>query len=162
MLENPNRRARRTHARTAALLPLLVAACLGSAAPSHAAARNTLRYIQPVVSRGHATTYDVCLYSTAEFPMRDEVVTLAIGGQAFINSRYLQGGDLHTIIFSLTQSQYLSLHNGDPIAVYYGQGDASLSTAQWSFGTLRGVPAPPATKRSVSASAQTTTHRGTK
>jgi hypothetical protein len=158
MTEHPNCRARRTHAWAAAVLPLLLAAYLGGATPSHAAPRNTIRYIQPVVSRGHVTTYAVCLYSTTEFPMRNEVITLSIGGKTFINSSYVQGGDLHTILFSLTQSDYQALKNGDPVAVFYGQNDALNPAAQWSFGTLSGLP----TKPAATTSARIAPQRGKK
>ncbi len=133
-------RARRMPAWKAGALPLLLAACVAGAAPSQAAPRNTIRYIQPVISRGHVTTYAVCLYSTAEFPMRDEVITLSIGSKTFINSSYVQGGDLHTIIFTLSPSDYQGLKNGDPVAVFYGQGDSFNTASQWSFGTLSGLP----------------------
>ena len=150
MTEHTNRRTRR-HAWTAAALPLLLAACLQGAAPSQAAPRNTIRSIQPIVSRGRVTTYAVCLYSTTEFPMRNEVITLSIGGKTFINSSYVQGGDLHTIIFSLTQSDYLALKNGDPVAVFYGQSDASNPAAQWNFGALSGLPRTIAIKTAAAA-----------
>lgn len=137
MTEHTDRRGRRYPARTRLLTPLLLATCLGIAVPSHAS-ENTVLYIQPVLSRG-PVTYSIGLYSSVEFPMRDEVATLSIGGKSFINSSYVQGGDLHTIIFSLTQSQFQSLKNGDQMVVYYGQSDASDPAAQWVFGTFQGV-----------------------
>lgn len=137
MTEHLKRRPQRARAWTTTLL---LVACAASAAPSYAASANIIRYIQPVVSRGHVITYAVCLHSTAEFPMRNEVITLSIGRKTFINSSYVQGGDLHTIIFSLTQNDYQALKNGDPVSVFYGQSDAFNTAAQWSFGTLHGLP----------------------
>ncbi|MGI4789036.1 MAG: hypothetical protein ACRYFS_09320 [Janthinobacterium lividum] len=113
------------------LLPLVTTISAGADTP-----KNSISAIRTVVTDGHLITYDITLTSTAEFPMNDSVVTLSIGGTEFINSTYAPGGTLKTLIFTLTRSQFLSLKNGAPVAVYYGEDNAAISAAQWNFGTL--------------------------
>ncbi len=136
------RQAKRMLARPRALPPLLFPALLccllplGSVPASADAPQNSIRSIRSVVTGGRLTTYDITVTSTAEFPMGDAVVTLSIGGKEFINSSYAPGGTLNSLVFSLTRSQFLSLKNGAPVAVYYGADNAALPAAQWNFGTL--------------------------
>lgn len=87
------------------------------------------------VHTGRLISYDITVTSPDEFPMRDEIVTLSIGGQTFSNSHYLSGGDLNTLVFSLTQKQFQSFPAGTAAVVYYGQDDAAISKAQWVLGT---------------------------
>lgn len=108
------------------LLPLSA-----SAAPT-----NTVNAIQTVHTGPSVITYNVTVTSSDDFPMNDSVVTLSIGGKEFINSTYGPDGTLHTLVFSLTRLQFLSLKNGDPVLVYYGASNAAISAAQWKFGTL--------------------------
>lgn len=132
------RRATRAPARSRALLPALLFCLLplGAAAPAGAdAPQNSIRSIR-TVHTGRLVTYDITVTSSAEFPMNDSVVTLSIGGKEFINSSYAPGGTLNTLVFSLTRSQFQSLKNGAPVAVYYGQDNAAIPAAQWNFGTL--------------------------
>lgn len=134
----PERRARWTAARR--VLPPALLLCLlplGTLRPAGAdAPRNSVRSIRTVLTDGRLTTYDITLTSSAEFPMTDSVVTLSIGGKEFINSSYVPGGTLNTLVFSLTRSQFQGLKNGAPLAVYYGQDNSALPAAQWNFGTL--------------------------
>jgi len=135
------RRAARPLAPARALLPasFFCLLCLGAAPPaqadSPAAAKSSIRSLR-TVRTGHALSYDITVTSTAEFPMRDEIVTLAIGGQEFSNSHYLPGGDLNTLVFSLTPQQFQGLQTGAPAVVYYGRDDAAIPKAQWALGTL--------------------------
>lgn len=145
----PSRQAR-TLAWSRALLP--AAALLGllplaaSAAPT-----NTVQSIQTVQTRAVqpqapksraalavalVTTYSITVTSTDDFPMNNSVVTLNIGGKAFINSSYGPGGTLKTLVFSLTRTEFQGLKTGDPVLVYYGQDNAAIPAAQWGFGTL--------------------------
>lgn len=82
------------------------------------------------------TTYSITVTSTDDFPMTDSIVTLNIGGKEFTSSAYGPGGAMNTLVFSLTLAQFQSLSNGEKIALYYGQDNATIPAAQWSFGTL--------------------------
>lgn len=164
------RRAKRTLAPNHAPLPLIVLGALVLAAvpvigpaPVRADApksspRNSIRSIQTVRIGKMLTTYDITVTSTTEFPMRDEIVTLSIGGQEFNNSHYIPGGDLNTLVFSLTQKQFQSLPPGATAIIYYGRDDAALPQAQWALGTLdknmldRGLIGSPVTASPVAAS----------
>ncbi len=138
MTSLPNSKARRTPAPSRVLLPALLFCLLplGAALPAGAAApQNTIVSLQ-TVHTGRLITYDVTVTSTAEFPMGDAIVTLNVGGTEFSNSRYVPGGTLNTLVFSLTRAQFLSLKNGAPVSVYYGADNAAIPAAQWQFGAL--------------------------
>ena len=47
------------------------------------------------------------------------MLTLRIGEKYFTLSRYV-GGDLHRVVFSLTDAEFASLSGGDPVMVQYG------------------------------------------
>lgn len=98
--------------------------------------QNSIRSIRTVLTGGRLTTYNITLTSSAEFPMNDAVVTLSIGGKEFINSGYGTDGTLHTLVFSLTRTEFQSLKNGASVVVYYGADNAAIPEAQWNFGTL--------------------------
>ena len=125
---------------------------------------NTIAALK-TVRTGRLLTYNIVVSSTAPFPMRDEVVTLSVGGREFINSSYVSGGTLNTLVFSLTAKEFAALPTGAPVRVYYGHDDAALPAAQWDFGTLdksrldKGPAAPPVaatTTAAVNAAAKTT------
>lgn len=113
------------------LAPLSAALPAGADAP-----QNTISAIQTGVFRGRVLSYDITLTSSAEFPMGNAVVTLRIGSQEFLVSRYGTDGTLHTLVFSLTPAQFKSLHTGDPVVIYYSEDNAALPAAQWNFGAL--------------------------
>ena len=140
MTESSRRRTTHSSVWRAALALLL----LGSTGALHAASQtNYLRFVRPVLTKGTILTYNIYLYSSTEFPMRDEIATLAIGKKQFINSSYTQGGNLHTICFTLTKSQYEGLVSGNVMAVFYGQYDANNPPAQWNFGRFTKPSAAP-------------------
>lgn len=113
-----------------------IALCLLPLGSVSAAPTNIVNAIQTVHTGPSVITYDITVTSTDEFRMNDSVVTLSIGGKEFINSSYGTDGTLHTLVFSLTRTQFLSLKNGDSMFVYYGADNAAISAARWSFGTL--------------------------
>lgn len=165
------RQAKRTLALRRALLPAVLLGLLplgASAAPT-----NTVQSIVTVQTKApqpktpqpkalqtraalavaQVTTYSITLTSTDDFPMTDSIVTLNIGGKEFTSSAYAPGGAMNTLVFSLTRAQFLSLSTGDKIALYYGQDNAAIPAAQWSFGKLdltmldkKAAPAPTAPK----------------
>lgn len=145
MTPRSERRVKRPLAPNSAPLPLLalgaffLTAASGSGpvradAPS-GSHPSSIRSVRTVRS-GRIISYDITVTSTTEFPMRDELVTLDIGGQEFSNSHYLPGGDLNTLVFSLTQKQFQSLPTVAVGVIYYGKDDAALPKAQWAVGTL--------------------------
>lgn len=133
----PKRWARRTPARSRALLPALLFCLLplGGTPAGADAPQNSIVSLQ-TIRTGPLTTYDIAVTSTAEFPMDDAIVTLNIGGTEFTNSHYAPSGTLNTLVFSLTRAQFLSLKSGAPVAVYYGADNAAIPAARWQFGAL--------------------------
>ncbi len=117
------------------LLPALLL-CLFPLKGASAAPQNTVTAIKTVHTGASVITYNITVTSSDEFPMNDSVVTLSIGGKEFINSSYGSDGTLHTLVFSLTRLQFLSLKSGAPVLVYYGASNAAISAAQWNFGSL--------------------------
>lgn len=117
------------------LLPALLL-CLFPLKAAFCAPQNAVTAIKTVRSNPSIVTYNITVTSTDEFPMNDSVVTLSVGGKEFINSSYGPDGTLHSLVFSLTRTQFLGLKTGDPVLVYYGASNAALSAAQWDFGTL--------------------------
>jgi hypothetical protein len=97
-------------------------------APGLLAQGNALKSIQTV-----GANIEITVNGAQEFDVRDEVVTLQIGSRNFSNSRSPANGDTHTLIFTLTQSEWDALNTGDTIAVGWGADAASNPR---SFGTL--------------------------
>jgi hypothetical protein len=97
-------------------------------APGLLAQGNSLKSIQTV-----GANIEITVNGAQEFDVRDEVVTLQIGSRNFSNSRSPANGDTHTLIFTLTQSEWDALNTGDAIVVGWG---ADASSNSRSFGTL--------------------------
>jgi hypothetical protein len=75
---------------------------------------------------------EIEIISDELFPVRDNMLVLHIGSKLFTVSRYATG-DLHRVVFSLTDAEFAGLSGGDPIAVQYGMkplGDV------WNCGKL--------------------------
>jgi hypothetical protein len=62
---------------------------------------------------------EIEIISDELFPVRDNMLVLHIGSKLFTVSRYATG-DLHRVVFSLTDAEFAGLSGGDPIAVQYG------------------------------------------
>ena len=75
---------------------------------------------------------EIEIASAEIFPVRDAMLTLRIGAKYFTLSRYV-GGDLHRVVFSLTDAEFASLSAGDPIMVQYGMQTAGHV---WDCGKL--------------------------
>ncbi len=95
--------------------------------------------------------YEIELWSRAPFPVRALAPVLRIGDRDFGLSRYGdQGGDLRTLIFSLTAAEYKTVSTGDLVAIYYGffpdelvdnpdlaaRRDLTDGANLWTFGRL--------------------------
>jgi hypothetical protein len=78
---------------------------------------------------------EIELYSSEEFPARNQVVVMSIGKTDFILSRYPEDGSTNTLIFTLTPDEFDSVSTGDPVAVRYGR-ELETSYDQREFGTL--------------------------
>ena len=135
----PKRRVSFPTALPTALLCLLPLSALPAAPAAPAAtpgsAASSISALKTARS-GRQTFYEITVTSTAEFPMRDEAVVLAIGGQEFSYSRYLPGGDMNTLVFSVTAKQFAALPSGAAATVYYGHDDAALPAARWNLGSF--------------------------
>jgi len=82
---------------------------------------------------------EIELYSSEQFPVRNEVVVLSVGKADFLLSRYPDEGDLNRLIFTLTTDEFDQLASGDPITVRYGR-DPDNSYDQRDFGLLDKSP----------------------
>ncbi len=66
-----------------------------------------------------ASGVEIEVASAQPFPVRDAMLTLRIGDKYFTLSRYV-GGDLHRVVFSLTDAEFAGISPGDPVIVQYG------------------------------------------
>jgi hypothetical protein len=107
--------------------------------PAAPAPTNSIVSVTAVLKPGLPAYYDICLYSSAGFPMNDTAPTLSIGPNTFLISRYVSGRPLDEIIFSLTHTQFAALKNGEPVAVYYNSDDAGNTALEQTFGPFESV-----------------------
>lgn len=77
---------------------------------------------------------EVVVTSSREFPVRDQLVYLTIGGQQFSRSRSPADGSLNTLIFILPSDAYSRMAGGEPMSVQFGEG--RFAGDRWDFGTL--------------------------
>jgi hypothetical protein len=75
---------------------------------------------------------EIEVFSEDGFPVRNAKVVLQIGKHQFFLDRY-QNGDLHTLIFTLTNDQFAQVATGDPVRVQYG---TEPSQEWWDLGYL--------------------------
>jgi hypothetical protein len=75
---------------------------------------------------------EISITSSDAFPARDAMLTLRIGEKSFTLSRYV-GGDWHHVVFSLTDAEFASVSQGDPMTVHYG---TKLTGNVWDCGRL--------------------------
>jgi hypothetical protein len=99
---------------------------------------NTVRSIRAV-----GAEVEIELHSTAEFPVRDEVVVLRIGNRDIFKSRPPADGSLNTLIFSLGSADFDRLPDGAAMSVRYGKAlpppgpeAQGVDRARWDFGKL--------------------------
>ena len=97
-------------------------------APGLLAQNDTVKSIQTA-----GANIEITVTGAQEFDVRNEIVTLQIGSRNFSNSRSPADGDTHTLIFTLTQSEWDSLSSGDAIALGWG---ADASSNRRNLGTL--------------------------
>jgi hypothetical protein len=76
---------------------------------------------------------EIRLTSNRNFLPTGQLLTLQIGSQQFNISRFADDGSTNQVIFTLTQDEFSSLQQGDPVAVQYG--DSGLGRT-WNFGHL--------------------------
>lgn len=124
----------------------LFALLLMSAAAIRASAADEVNVVQSIRSAAPPPgqvgslglpAVEVQINSTKEFPVRDEIVILNIGGKEFSFSRSPADGSLSTLIFSIPGDAWAALKTGDAIVVYFGQDDPKGgSEFRWTFGTL--------------------------
>lgn len=97
-------------------------------APGLLAQNDTVKSIQTA-----GANIEITVKGAQEFDVRNEIVTLQIGSRNFSNNRSPADGDTHTLIFTLTQSEWDSLSSGDAIALGWG---ADASSNRRNLGTL--------------------------
>jgi hypothetical protein len=74
---------------------------------------------------------EIELKSTREFPVRDAVIELRISNQTFRRSRPGPDGSLNTIIFVLTDDEFVRINTGDLVTVGF-----SHEPPGWNFGNV--------------------------
>lgn len=69
---------------------------------------------------------DIEVHSTRVFPVRNELVVLRVDKKEFTKSRSPQDGNLNTLIFTLTSSEFeRETATGDDVFVQFGRGEGS-------------------------------------
>ncbi len=86
---------------------------------THTGVITSLRRLPAVPQLGGASGVEIEITSSDIFPVRNAMLTLRIGEKYFTLSRYV-GGDLHRVVFSLTDAEFASLSGGEPLIVQYG------------------------------------------
>jgi hypothetical protein len=99
---------------------------------SHIGMVTALRRLPAVPQLGGASGVEIEIASADIFTVRDAMLTLRIGDKYFTLSHYI-GGDLHRVVFSLTDAEFASLSPADPIMVQYGVRTAGHV---WNCGKL--------------------------
>ncbi|HEX5751741.1 MAG TPA: hypothetical protein VFZ09_36315 [Archangium sp.] len=67
------------------------------------------------------------------FAVRDELLTLVVGGLTSTSSHYPDPSDLRRVVFTLTPQELARVKTGEPLRVRYGAGP---SNPEWTFGPL--------------------------
>jgi hypothetical protein len=91
-----------------------------------------LRRLPVVPQLGNSPGVEIEIASSQIFPVRDAMLALRIGSEDFVLSHYV-GGDLHRVVFSLTDAEFASLSSGDSVVVHYGK---TVSGHTWNCGSL--------------------------
>lgn len=76
---------------------------------------------------------EIALVSPEPFPVLGELATMHIGARSFTISRH-PGGDLHTLVFSLTVQEFEALDDGAEVWVQYGDAPAATPGRRRDFG----------------------------
>ena len=128
------------------LVSLLI--CLPAPALTQVMTGTEVNVVKSIRASGSAIEIEV--QSSTEFPVRGEVLVLAIGKKEFSRSNPSPDGSLNTLIFVLDAEEFEKLPDGEPITVGFGRqksGDdlTSMKAARtpkadkgprWKFGTL--------------------------
>ncbi|MBV8884163.1 MAG: hypothetical protein JO235_09225, partial [Chroococcidiopsidaceae cyanobacterium CP_BM_RX_35] len=75
---------------------------------------------------------EIEVFSEDGFPVRDAKRVLQIGKHQFFLDRF-QNGDMHTLIFTLTNDEFAQIATGEPVRVQYG---TEPSQEWWDLGYL--------------------------
>lgn len=94
---------------------------------------NNLRTVTAASALDNQSGVEIEVSSRQEFPVRNELTVLRIGGKDFKLSQYPLNGDTGTLIFTLTSQEFAQLSNGDPVTVQYG---SDASNEFWNLGQL--------------------------
>jgi len=78
-------------------------------------------------------TIEITVSSPRAFPVRDQLVVLKIGSVTSLRSRYPDGSDLHSLIFSLTPDEFGQVNDGDPVVIQYGVDESVPPSDSWFF-----------------------------
>jgi hypothetical protein len=102
------------------------------AAKIHSGVIVSIRSVMASDALGGQPGIEIELFSTDEFPVRDQLMVLQIGAAQFLLSQY-PNGDLNTVTFTLTEYEFAGVASGDPVTVQYGLG---MPDEFWQFGNL--------------------------
>ncbi len=128
------------------LVSLLI--CLPAPAVTQVMTGTEVNVVKSIRASGFAIEIEV--HSSTKFPVRGEVVVLAIGKKEFSKSKPAPDGSLNTLIFVLDPEEFEKLPEGEPMTVSFGrqtaeEGMTSMAAARapradkgprWKFGTL--------------------------
>lgn len=120
----------------AALALLSACAPTASSPPVTSQNGNMLRSLRSVPSSpllGNRPAVEIEVFSEGHFPVRGELPILRIGERQFLVSRYPEGGDTRSLIFTLPKEEFALLRNGDQVTLQYGQ---DVGGPRWQFGPL--------------------------
>jgi hypothetical protein len=96
---------------------------------------NSIRKVAKSGQLGGQPGVEIEIFSEAGFPVRDQIVVLRMGEHEYTISRYASG-DLHTLIFTLSDKEFAKAGDGEEMIVKYGRG-ASRSIKKWNLGRLK-------------------------
>jgi hypothetical protein len=128
-----------SHASILLPLALLAAVSCRTMAADHSIAR--IERIASSTALGGQPAVEIALTSVQPFPVLGEIATMHVGTRSFTISRH-PGGDLRTLVFTLTVQEFDALEDGAEVWVQYGDDAAGAPGRHRRFGrwSKQGVP----------------------
>jgi hypothetical protein len=99
----------------------------------HEAQIKAVRSVQVLTALSGRAGIEIEVFSRDHFPVRNDPVVLRIGATEFLRSRD-PTGELHTLIFTLTEEEFSQVSDGKDVTVYYGRGGPKRE--RWNCGKL--------------------------
>lgn len=93
------------------------------------AAGNT---VESLTTTGDGNHIEVALTTTTPFPVRDQLLTLEVGGRVQSRLSRHPSGDVRKVVFRIPKGDFDALPSGETMRVRFGRGPGT----QWDFGRL--------------------------